>query len=80
MHNDDEIVSEGIITDDFLWYKVEVMAKALQTLQAQLYQLKTVINERITEKDECNNLLHIENESLRAKLKTLDTRKENQHG
>ena len=72
----DEIESQGIVTDDYLWYQVDVMFKALQRLEGQLQQLKTVINERITEKDKGNELLHIENEGLRAQLQTYKTQKE----
>lgn len=72
----DEINSPGVVTDDYLWYQVDVMHKALQRLEGQLHQLKTVISERISEKDMGNELLHIENEGLRAQLQTYKTQKE----
>lgn len=86
MHNigeidrEDEIVSEGMNPEEFLWYKLDVATKRLREVEAILYQVKSVVTERITEKDEYIEKLYSQINSLEDKLKTFETRKENQHG
>lgn len=67
MHNE-EIESVGIITDDFLWYEIDIMCKALDRQKAQLYQLKSAITARMAEQVKANELLEREKNALSLRL------------
>ena len=72
----EEIESKGVITDDFLWYEIDIMAKAIERQKGQLYQLKSAITARMAEQVKANEILHHENTMLRYQLKEYQTHKE----